>query len=333
MSIRAVNPNRTLISIQKPSENFAFLNEEINRIIVETTDESHLNAVTTIRLVQLLTQMKVHFGPDPKNSCFRRYLRTSLKHLNHRIAIFLIKEKYVLADDLRDLSPDYLFLLFDYALDMKSTFSTEPTDFLKLVKFFETCSTINSYYDPYRKSTLHLIINCLDSEVCKNRTLLGDSAKLAFEYLTSLEHFSPNLCNIVISNSVLQAALDETKFAAAFVLIEKGIVVNCIIFDNILFTRKCRRTLQLLYESGVQFPPAKTLQQMWSLFEGDSCFEVFIKWLEKRQRGVQPLTCLAWRQLQTLLGIKAMSFYKDLSKQFQLPQEFDNYVHMRSILD
>lgn len=320
-------------AILRPQEQLNYLNDEVLRLIVESREDGHFNHVTAVRFAQLLTQVKVHFGPDPENPCFRRYLRQCLKYLNHKVALMLINEGYVTCDHLIDYQPDFLFLLFYYVLENRQQFTTDPGEFLELVKKLEKCSSINCYVISHWKSTLELIINCVDSDIAKSKTLLGTSALLAFDYVTKLEHFDANLNGQQEARSPLQVALDETKYQLANVLIRKGACANHIRLDDVIFTRSCRKTLQLLYEAGCPFPSAKELRNHWALFEDDPYLDVFLRWLTKQQRGVLPLTCLAWRQLRRQLGVDAIPFYKQLAAQFNFPRSFDNYVHLKGYSD
>ncbi|KAI1301541.1 hypothetical protein HDE_02979 [Halotydeus destructor] len=318
---------------QSSAENYQYLIDETLLLIDNTVN--NLNPVTKLRLTKLLNSNKVRYGPDTVNPSLRKFLRESFKCLNYEVAL-LILEKYTTLNDLKCLEPDYLFLLFDYALEKSDKFTCDPIVFLNIVQLLCLCSNVNGFSVCHRRSTIELIINSCDPDTCKQATPLGTCSRIAFDFIASQGNLDPDLSELNVLKgrcklaNPLQVALEQSKFEIAAILLKNGATARNLDITNVLFCRKAIQALQLLYQAGHQFPPAKVLRREWSLFEGDLNLDIFIRWLEKRQRGVPLLLYISWTQIRKQIGAKSLDAYTMLSSLYSFPEHFQNFALMRT---
>lgn len=275
-----------------------YLRDEIERIILANTSQL-ADELVLIRLHSLLERMVKHFGPDPVNPCFMRFLRISMKEFNYKTALYLIQSGYVKITSLADaqVRPDLLFLLLFYCRNHSSLLTssslTFPVEFnpqsnstisspnsppidgnslLVLIQMLLPYSDINSYQSSHMASLLDLLVDLCESEVLDasssntDRRTLSVCAEITLDLIIKGSRLDIPLL-IHSSNgrcNPIQRAVDSQKFTLALNLV-KTTTSQCDInklihFPSLfIFTESAYHLLEFLYLSGFNFPPTSDL--------------------------------------------------------------------------
>lgn len=190
-----------------------YLRDEIERIILTNTNQL-ADELVMIRLHSLLERMVKHFGCDPVNPCFMRFLRIAMKQFNYKTCLYLIENDYVKLSSLADtnLRPDMLFLLLFYCRNHSSLVHTSlPVDYYCKESLFTSSSTtatscnvssvnsppvdgtslllliqlllpyadVNCYQASHMSSILDLLVDLSESEILDTGTCNTDRKTLA----------------------------------------------------------------------------------------------------------------------------------------------------------
>ena len=313
-----------------------FLRDEII-LLIESPAETD---VSLIRLYNLLRRMQYHFGPDPKNPCFIRFLRISLKNLNYRVSLHLISNGYIRLDSLivdTSIVPDYLFLLFFYAKNAK-TFSAkghhvrslDSASLMRVVNQLLPVSNMGAYYEFYGLSLVDLLVECTESEVLirdcqKSCAHLAICAEITLDTILSQPQF--DLKKVVHQchgkKNPIQRAIDDHKFLLANKLFQKVRNMNSnsiISICNIaIFTDATAALLKSLYSAGFKFEEGFRESFKDQIIHGSDELAQFCEWLKCAQCRVSPLRVQAWNALK---NHSDEDLLQEVTDTFLLPEEF-----------
>ena len=231
-----------------------YLRDEIERIILANTSQL-ADELVLIRLHSLLERMVKHFGPDPVNPCFMRFLRISMKKFNYKTALYLIQSGYVKMTSLSDaqVRPDLLFLLLFYCRNHSSLLTSSslsfPVEFhpesnqssissanspaiegnslLVLIQMLLPYSDVNTYQSSHMASLLDLLVDLCESEVLDisssntDRRTLSVCAEITLDLI--IKRSLLNIPLLIHSSNgrcnPIQRAIDSQKFTLALKLI------------------------------------------------------------------------------------------------------------------
>ena len=315
-----------------------FLRDEITLLIESPCD----CPVSLIRLHNLLDRMRYHFGPDPQNPCFVRFLRISLKSLNFRVCLLLMRKHYVRLDSLIvdcNVVPDYLFLLFFYAMnrvpDVTGFARFDSSDFMSLVQLLLPVTNVNAYYPSYGMTLADLLVDCIASDVGphaggkKPCSQMSVCAEVTLDMLLAQPEFDiRKVINCIRRHAnerhAIQRAIDGHKFRVASKLLSKtrGINVNSLIDVTrvVVFTESASALFKSLYFAGFKFESGfceSLLQQQLMNGEEDVARD-FCLWLKRMQTRVTPLKVQAWNSLKSHSD---QEFLQELTDSLVLPDD------------